>query len=330
MARSFADVTGEIADRSFKQRQLRMQNQNDELDRASKMASLQESGYTIKEQPRSFFGGGGMTLERDPSFVGAKTLEREKSGLEIEKLRQDMEDSKATRQLIMGDQQASGGDVGTPSVAGSPPWKPRSLKFGGVEFAAPAQLNPLQEAKLREMEAKEQELKKVDQAKSDNLRESAGKSLAAVKVAKEGSKYFGMTGDAPSLPWALAGQYGERKNWESNVNMLLSQKVLETINEMKNQSKTGSTGFGSMNPQELDVLKNAATALKKGLAPEDALRYLNEMESIYQKVVSGGQASASPTSSGDASQQPTEDDIAFTMQKYGMTREQVIKELGNA
>lgn len=72
MARSFADVTGEIADRSFKQRQLRMQNQNDELDRATKMASLQESGYTIKEQPRSFFGGGGMTLERDPNFESAQ------------------------------------------------------------------------------------------------------------------------------------------------------------------------------------------------------------------------------------------------------------------
>lgn len=105
----------------------------------------------------------------------------------------------------------------------------------------------------------------------------------------ENMKYFGMFGGLPTevAPSTLAGEYGPRKNWEVNIDKLLSGKIVELITDMKQASKTGATGFGQLNLEELRVLQNASTALKRGLAPEDAARYLKQIEDIQKRVLGG-------------------------------------------
>jgi NACalpha-BTF3-like transcription factor len=103
---------------------------------------------------------------------------------------------------------------------------------------------------------------------------------------------------------------------------LISEKVLALMTDLKKPSANGSTGFGALSEKELSILQNAATALKRDLNPEDALRYLNDIEQIHNKVLNGGQG----TEDG-GSDAPSEEDILFTMQQNNMTREQVLEAL---
>ena len=107
-----------------------------------------------------------------------------------------------------------------------------------------------------------------------------------IQKGKEGSQNFGPLGNLPTIaaPSSLVGEYGSRKEWETNINKLLSQKVLDIISEMKRVSKTGATGFGQLSEKEGAILQQASTALQKDLLPEQALYYLNEMEKIHKKV----------------------------------------------
>ena len=59
------------------------------------------------------------------------------------------------------------------------------------------------------------------------------------------------------------------------------------MTKMKEASKTGATGFGQLSEKELKVLKEASTALKKIMNPKDAQRYLDKMEFMLQRIVSG-------------------------------------------
>lgn len=161
----------------------------------------------------------------------------------------------------------------------------------------PDYLSPDKQAKLDEdMQA--------NQDRSQAIRDNATQNLASIKEAEKGKRFFGPMGGLPSIaapstysPFhidqkgkpQLGGEYGDRKMWESNVNQLLSQKVVELITKMKQASKTGATGFGQLSDKEGAILREASTALNKGLEPEQAMYYLNEMEKINQRILNGGQ-----------------------------------------
>lgn len=124
--------------------------------------------------------------------------------------------------------------------------------------------------------------KRVNKAKSDSVIQSANDTLNTIKEVEKRMDAFGALGNVPTVP----GFYS-RRNWESNIDKLKSKLILDVITNMKEASKTGATGFGQLNLQELEVLKNASTALKKDLSPQDAQRYLNEMKIVAEKVVKG-------------------------------------------
>jgi hypothetical protein len=67
---------------------------------------------------------------------------------------------------------------------------------------------------------------------------------------------------------------------EKTINNLKANLVLQTIAEMKAQSKTGATGFGALNLKELGVLEDAASKLDPGL-PVDAFEA--ELKRIREK-----------------------------------------------
>lgn len=126
----------------------------------------------------------------------------------------------------------------------------------------------------------EQEEKgKQEENRAASIKESAYDTLKTISEVEKGIGHFGLTGSVPSLPGT------ERYNWETNINKLLSGKIINLMTSMKEASKTGATGFGQLSNKELGVLQQASTALKKGLSPEDAQRYLNDMKTALQKIV---------------------------------------------
>lgn len=146
----------------------------------------------------------------------------------------------------------------------------------------------LQKDKLAQKQADAEDERKAAEERNQILRDDAQTNLDTISKVKEGAKFFGVLGDLPSrlAPSSVVpGKYDERAEWEANVNKLLSQKVLDVMTQMKKASKTGATGFGQLSNKELTVLKEASTALKKTLPPEIALRYLNDMEAIHQRVL---------------------------------------------
>ena len=247
---------------------------SDSVDALVKEAQIKELGYDIQPGQGRF----GPSLVERPGFSSLKQLQRQK--LERE-LAPDYEANKAANKekaILKARQEAfgGGGAFGTPNSGGSDQQQfimDPSGKFHTNKNYQDPQLKKDQE---------------------ESLRTSAEENLKTIGEVKKGLKYFGPMGNVPSevAPSTIAtfgGDYGPRKNWESNVNKLLSQKVLDVMTAMKKASKTGATGFGNLSNKELGILQNASTALNKGLTPDDAARYLNDIEIIHRKVLGGQQ-----------------------------------------
>jgi len=128
-------------------------------------------------------------------------------------------------------------------------------------------------------DVKQNETKKIQENKSQMVKDSAMDTLNTISEVEKGIDYFGLTGGLPSIPGTA------RATWEANVNKLLSGKIINLMTQMKEASKTGATGFGQLSEKELKVLQEASTALKRGLSPKDAQKYLNEMKVAAQKVL---------------------------------------------
>jgi hypothetical protein len=157
------------------------------------------------------------------------------------------------------------GAEGTPQMVGNVP--------KGSKVVPPAQMIAQQKFDLEKSDKAQQ-----TQAKSQFVKESAYDTLKTIEEVEKGIGNFGLTGGLPSIPGT------DRMNWEVNVNKLLSGKVINLMTTMKEASKTGATGFGQLSEKELAVLKEASTALKRGLSPKDAQRYLNDMKKTLNKI----------------------------------------------
>jgi hypothetical protein len=142
---------------------------------------------------------------------------------------------------------------------------------------------PLAERKFEAQQEKErrkqEEGLKISEQQSQFVRDSAQDMLNTIGEVEKGMNYFGLTGGLPSIPGS------ERKNWEVNINKLLSGKIIDLMTNMKQASKTGATGFGQLSEKELAVLQQASTALKRDLSSKDARRYLEGMKQNLQKIL---------------------------------------------
>jgi hypothetical protein len=135
---------------------------------------------------------------------------------------------------------------------------------------------------LMKFQAAESEAQDKKDLYTQQVNTSASDMLSTIGEVKKGINNFGLFGNIPSIPGT------KRADWESNVNKLLSQKIVDLMQSMKNASKTGATGFGQLSQKELKVLQDASTALNRGLSPKDAQKYLDQMEATANKVLSGG------------------------------------------
>jgi len=171
-------------------------------------------------------------------------------------------------------------------------WKPRTqeeyLETKRAEAGIISPMKATQEKKallqVQDLENKQSAATDIRKLNSENVMTSALDFSNTIKEVKNGKKYFGAAGPIPTLnPWGY-----ERKEWEANINKLLSQKVVDLMNNMKQASRTGATGFGQLNKSELTLLQNASTALNKGLSPDQAMKYLDQMETLSNKIINKG------------------------------------------
>jgi hypothetical protein len=173
---------------------------------------------------------------------------------------------------------------------------------------------PMSEIKVqKEMEAADVAEKK----QAEFIQSGARDMLNTIAEVKKGVNNFGAMGGVPSTPWDY-----DRKNWESNVDKLLSKRVIDLMNEMKQASKTGATGMGALSEKELAVLQNASTALKRSIGPEQAKKILEDMEQSLNKVISGQPQGGQPSSQGDVRSQYN------ALRASGVSAEQAKAQLG--
>jgi hypothetical protein len=76
--------------------------------------------------------------------------------------------------------------------------------------------------------------------------------------------------------------------------------TLDMIQDMKAQSRTGATGFGQLNIQELAVLQNAATVLKGEISEARALQELTNLYDRFNKVMLPSAATVANTTGNAA------------------------------
>ena len=134
------------------------------------------------------------------------------------------------------------------------------------------------EQRALKIKSEEEKIKREPAVKA--VKESAQQTISTIAEIKKGLSYFGAMGDTP--PWSA--EYS-KKNWLANYNRLKDKLVVDLMLKLKSASPTGSTGFGQLSEKEGMRLENAATALQKGMKEEDALRYLNEIESGAKKLL---------------------------------------------
>jgi len=85
--------------------------------------------------------------------------------------------------------------------------------------------------------------------------------------------------------WAMSWVPGsDAYNWKAQKDSIVSQLTAKTIADMKSESKTGSTGFGSMNKEELKVVQTALANLDQGQTMEAALIQIKIITDIINKA----------------------------------------------
>lgn len=282
-------------------REARRRGSQNQIDDAVKMAQLSELGYDYNPSTRA--------LMQRPDYVSLKGLQKQEL---MNKLDPNYEANRAANKekaLIAARREAMFGQPGLPSGQGD------SGTFGampglvggkldtespfvydpitGTQKQNPAYLNPLAKEKLAQIAAKKQEDIQAQKNKEDMIRLDAESQLQAIQESKKGKKYFGAMGNlptsaAPSTYLSFGAEYGPRKVWENNTNKLLSGRIIDLMNKMKSASKTGATGFGQLNRSELQLIQNASNVLSKDLTPDDAEKYLNQLEGVYNKILGKG------------------------------------------
>ena len=193
------------------------------------------------------------------------------------------------------------------------------LNIGGKPVEDPAFMDEkeafeLESAKRKERDAAEkakrelQEAMRAEEAKANLAKVQAQDIYNTASEIEKGSGFFGMMGGMPSYAvpstYIPGGKtYGDRANWEANIDKLRAGLSLEKIGELRSAGTTGSTGMGVLSDRDINLLTNAATALRRNLEPRDALKYIKDIKDVQAKllgIVPGGVQQSNQAGSVDS------------------------------
>lgn len=169
--------------------------------------------------------------------------------------------------------------------------KPITKQIKGITKVVGYEPIPKSNLAQQKFDIQQEEKSLTNQKKSDQIRNDAQTMVEAIKEAKKGLEFFGPLGEVKSFPGVTGLNYNKRINWESNMDQILAKKGLDIMMQLKEASRTGATGFGNLSEAEGAWLRQASTVLNKKLSPEDAKRYLDKMQELYEKVLGGTQTS---------------------------------------
>lgn len=102
-----------------------------------------------------------------------------------------------------------------------------------------------------------------------------------VNAAGEKGKGSGGLGWAQLTSWIQSSDAGTLKSIIDTVN---SETAIDTLKQMKAQSKTGSSGMGALSEKELDLLLSKVTSLKVGMDPKVLANNLLEIRQHWQHI----------------------------------------------
>jgi len=106
------------------------------------------------------------------------------------------------------------------------------------------------------------------------------------------------TGSMSTNPWVVdyMKKYPTAAKAQDNLlKTITAGKVVETIMEMKQQSKTGATGFGALNTRELELLESTARALDPASPTfEKDLKYIEDKLVAAKTKLQGSLAKKQP------------------------------------
>jgi len=196
----------------------------------------------------------------------------------------------------------------------------------------PSELEKLQLEKARqEVEGKERKVEQDRIAREqsiEKIRTSAQDRLNTISEIKKGMDFFGPYGKLPSQVTSLGGldeeAYNKRKSWENSINQLLAQLGFDMMVELKNASRTGATGLGSLTEKEGEWLRQASTQLTRDLPEDRAMEILSEMERLHKKVLGEGLVESEPGEVSDERGQAMQ-----VLMSKGYTQEEAERMLGD-
>lgn len=159
----------------------------------------------------------------------------------------------------------------------------------GYRFKADGALEPIpggaEAAKVdAETAADNKAVSETRQEASNQLQHvnDALKFMGAGDIAEAGNRGIGSGGVAQLAKMIKSTDAG---TLDSMIKKLNSAGAIETITAMKQASKTGATGFGSLSAPELDLLLSKVSVLDVGLKPEVLAKNLLEVERHWKNVL---------------------------------------------
>lgn len=156
-------------------------------------------------------------------------------------------------------------------------------------------LTPTVVSGVMETLAKNPQLRKqYETARMEPIRAQAAEISDSFKnllqIDPKTGKVIGLSGGAKMLygkSKLLGAQYipgSETATAAAALDQLTGQQALDLIATMKAQSRTGATGFGQLNRQELALLESSASILKGNIDEATAFAKLKTLYEKYQKI----------------------------------------------
>jgi len=94
--------------------------------------------------------------------------------------------------------------------------------------------------------------------------------------------FIGLFGAGASIAdFPLVGASTAQGVLKNQVDQLVAQLSIDTIQQMKAQSATGATGFGALNKEELKIIQDFRGRLDRATSPEEFKRVLNELKTFF-------------------------------------------------
>jgi hypothetical protein len=183
------------------------------------------------------------------------------------------------------------------------------------------------QARLDDMRSKTQE--RVDKAAGEktqaisrlastesDIESALGTAEAALKLAPNTFLEAGQQAITSSIPWSDA------KSLKNLVGSLNSAKAIQTLEQLKSQSRTGATGFGALSEKELDLILNKTRTLD----PTDRMfkENVQEVLSGWQKIRQQLRESRFGLQGNQPAVQAEQSITATMNYNKGMTRSQAI------